>query len=477
MSNKKIEEIEVLGSTKEEDYTKPIEVVKKREKKDYEEEVSDMKKKRSSKKKKLKKGIIQKIFCIVSALFILGCFVFYGSRLIKYYKIYNPKDDTNITKKLSDSILKNSKVVTSGDGLYKVAGSYIYKGKDVNNYLQYSNLLWRILKIGNDGTVDLILEDTINVISFDRTSTDYLKSDINKYLNTVFIKNMNRDLLVKSSVCLDKVDDINSVTCNDTNVDNFVKLIDVNTFLNSKVEDSTFISDEDSSTIWTSSSNSDKVWAINGVGLSEVLPDEAYDLRPVVTLKNTNKLLSGKGTSEDPYKVDKKEKVSIGDYVELGEDKYIVYEIGDKTVKLQNANLYSVDMSAYSDTSIKFSLTDTTGIAYYLNNEYYNSLSYKDKLVKTKWYTGRYNGNYDTIYKDSVESYVGMLNVADLKFGDQYGYYLLTPVSNTKVYIYEQELEASSINVTRNIRPTISINKSILKNGKGTENNPYKVGE
>ncbi len=477
MSNKKIEEIEVLGSTKEEDYTKPIKVVSKREKENYEEALGINKKACSSKKRKLKKGVIQKIFCIISFLFILGCFVFYGSRLVKYYKIYNPKDDTNITKKLSDSIVKDSKVVTSGDGLYKVAGNYIYKGKDVNNYLKYSNLLWRILKIGNDGTVDLILENNINVLSFDKSSTDYLKSDINKYLNTIFIKNINRELLVKSSVCLDAVNDINHVTCEDTNVDNYVKLVDVNTFLNSKVDENTFISDDDTSNIWTSSSNKEKIWTINGVLLSEALSDEAYYVKPVVTLKNTNKLFSGKGTLTDPYVIDKKKEISIGDYVELGDDTYIAYEVGEKIVKLQNASMYDMELSAYSDSSAQFNLADTAGISYYLNNTYYNNLSYKDKLVKTKWYTGKYNGAYDTVYKDSVESYVGMLNVIDLKFGDDYGYYLLTPVSNTKVYIYERELKASAVNVTRNIKPTVAIYKNSIKSGKGTEKSPYKVGE
>ena len=44
------------------------------------------------KKCKIKRKIsIQKIFCIISILFIIGCFIFYGKRLIKYYKIYNPK--------------------------------------------------------------------------------------------------------------------------------------------------------------------------------------------------------------------------------------------------------------------------------------------------------------------------------------------------------------------------------------------------
>ena len=72
MEKKKIVEIEVLGSTKEEDYTKPIHVIEKRSNKDKTKDKSVDSKSTKKSKRKLKKGIIQKIFCIISALFILA---------------------------------------------------------------------------------------------------------------------------------------------------------------------------------------------------------------------------------------------------------------------------------------------------------------------------------------------------------------------------------------------------------------------
>ena len=42
--------------------------------------------KRDKKKKRLKKGLLfSVVFCFVSIVFILGCCVFYGTRLVKYY--------------------------------------------------------------------------------------------------------------------------------------------------------------------------------------------------------------------------------------------------------------------------------------------------------------------------------------------------------------------------------------------------------
>ena len=43
--------------------------------------------KKTGKKRRLKKGLIQTVFCLASLIFIIGCCIFYGSRLIKYYKM------------------------------------------------------------------------------------------------------------------------------------------------------------------------------------------------------------------------------------------------------------------------------------------------------------------------------------------------------------------------------------------------------
>ena len=50
---------------------------------------------------------------------ILGCFVFYGIRLVKYYKIYNPKLETGeVLENLASNIISTSQIVYEGDGLY-----------------------------------------------------------------------------------------------------------------------------------------------------------------------------------------------------------------------------------------------------------------------------------------------------------------------------------------------------------------------
>ena len=486
MKKEKVIEIDVLGETREQDYTKPIVVVaktrssrykeedQKKEDKNDKEEVKSMGKKK--KKRKLKKGIIQKSFWLISILFILGCCIFYGTRMIKYYRIYNPK--SSAAKTFGDSIVKGSSIVTNGSGLYKVSGNYIYKGSEANNYLKYSNLMWRIIEIYEDGSVSAILDENINVMSYDNKITSYVKSDINKYLNKVFIKNLNTKYLQNSIICLNQVEELNKYVCNETNKEDYkIKLVDVGEYLNSIADDTSYISNEDlENSIWTSSYNSEGIWNIEGVNVDKSAADEAYFVKPEVTFKSTVKLLSGKGTKDEPFVIDKKQEIAIGDYVNLDDDLYVVYEINDNIVKLQSIKTNLLKPYSYSNLTPKYSLDDYTGVANYLNNVVYYNMSYNDKLILTNWYSGNYNGLYEDVTKETVQSYIGLPNVLDLKFDSDYPYYLMTPVSDSKVYVYDKDLSASKTEMQRKLRITIAIDKGILKQGDGTKENPYKEG-
>ena len=75
-------------------------------------------------------------------------------------------------KLLADSILSSSSFVYEGEGLYNSNGIYIYKGENVNNYVLFSNMLFRIVKINSDKTIDIVLDDYINKLEFNDISID-----------------------------------------------------------------------------------------------------------------------------------------------------------------------------------------------------------------------------------------------------------------------------------------------------------------
>ena len=73
-------------------------------------------------KKRLK---IKNILILINILFLLGCCIFYGSRMIHYYRIENPKIED--VKTLVELVTLGKNLTDNGDGLYHENDIYYYK--------------------------------------------------------------------------------------------------------------------------------------------------------------------------------------------------------------------------------------------------------------------------------------------------------------------------------------------------------------
>ena len=82
---------------------------------------------------------------------------------------------------LADKIMEQG-VVTTGSGLYASTDTnsgkptYYYKGAVENNYVSFAGYTWRVIRINEDGTVRLIMEDGINntaYYAFNLTNNEY----------------------------------------------------------------------------------------------------------------------------------------------------------------------------------------------------------------------------------------------------------------------------------------------------------------
>lgn len=433
---------------------------------------------RVSKKRRIKKTkLMCFVFCVYSIVFLIFCLCFYGFRLVKYYKIYNPKSESGEKLELlSTHITQNNSVVYEGDGLYKEGGNYIFKGAEVNNYIMYSNLLWRIVKINNDGTMDIILDEPINDLKWNSKVTSYVKSDVHQYLNDIFLKVLNKDLLVPTTICTDTITDLKKVTCETSDKESYVKLISITDFLNSKT-DTTYINQEDS--LWTSDAAKDKIWYVGNVNISSDVPSESYRIKPVVTLKSALTLVGGDGKKSTPYKIEEdKKELAVGKYVSLGDDTWIIYQKDKETMNLISKELYNDGntMYAFSSYSNEFDPTQSKTLAYYLNNTYLNTLSYKDLLLEETWNTGLYVNSYKDTLKKTVKAKVGTYGVADLKFNHTLNnYFMLTPKENGITYTYGKKMSYYKVSRTTAIRPAIKIKTYKIKSGDGTSQSPYQL--
>ena len=412
----------------------------------------------------------EKILIISSLVFIIGCMIFYGSRLIKYYKIYNPKIEGESVELIMNAIVRNQPIVYEKDGLYRTSGMYIYKGENVDNYIRYSNMLWRIVKFNIDGSLDLVLDSNINMLKWNNDVVSFEKSDIYKYLNNYFYKLLDYDNLSNTVICTDEIDDLKNITCNNKITDSYVRLLSISEYLNSMADNKTYIND--SSNIWLSDRGSKTIWNINDKNLSSSKPSNMYYVKPVITLKNSTVLKGGTGKVDDPYIVGDS-KLGVGSYVKLNDDVWYIYDIKNDTYLLSLSKELD-GKKAFSKKSTKFDITDKTSLAYYLNNEYYESLAYKDILEENDWYNGSYD-SYNDVFSSTTKSYVGLLNVSDIKKEGLIDYYLMTASNNDKIYLYSDTLINSKPNLLRNVVPTIAIKNLKASNGAGTDTNPYEV--
>ena len=437
-------------------------------------------------KKVVKKRKIsyQKVFSFVSAGFIIGCCIFYGTRFLTLY-LENRKEEI----KLEDTL---SQVVKENNNLKEVNGDYYFQNDVDNNYLMYSNILWRIIKVNNDNTVKLISNDVLTYLSYGED--DYENSYMNMWLNktdddnTGILENLlntPNNYLTNDSICKDSISDTKHITCDEINDTDLIGTLSVFDYINAGGKDSYLNIDK---YFYLSTLDKDNnIWFVNDSGnVSSADGSDIYGIRPTITLKSNSKSIAGDGTIDNPYVID--ENYIFGSYVKLGEDIWRIYDIDGDNIKLSLNDYLKEDgeeiLYKYSTNGYYHNDTIKGSLAYYLNNTYLNNLSYKNNIINNKWSNGIYGSSNYYNYKDTlntkVDTKVTSLSVGDVILnGELSDYFLSTGVSKSSSLVYTVKgngtLYGKSSTSTSKIVPTISIDKNILTKGNGTINSPYEM--
>ncbi len=416
------------------------------------------KQKRRKRRKIIKAPRVQTCFSIISIIFIIGCFIFYGYRLIKYYRIYNPKSETGeVLQNLASAIINQSEIVYDSDGLYINNGNYIYKGENVNNYLLFQNMLFRIVKINADKTIDIVLDDYINKTSFSDKTLEYEKSSINSYLTANFVDLLDKSMLEKVSFCKNSINQISEVNCEIENSDLEVRLLGLSDILNSINNGKSYLV-KDFEHLWLYNHSDKEIWHTTGVSAALADVSEVYEVKPVLTLKNTAVLVSGNGEVNNPYQVSNNKDINIGTYLDINNDIYIVYEVGNDYYKIQSNNLlkekriFDTKTNDYANSSLKKYLEDT----------YLAKLSYQDLLKEVKF--------------SDIESKIGILSKDDLKFNDSLESYFISDKQDKNIGLYNSSVISSRVDTLRNVRIALGITKDLkIISGNGSKLAPFIV--
>lgn len=433
----------------------------------------------------------QKLFNTISIGFICACILFYGARFTSLY-IKNKKVEVENVNTLYKVVFNTN---YGKENFVDIGGNHYFKNEVDNNYVTYSNILWRIIRINADNSVTLISENPLVSLAY-KEEVNFKESYLNKWLNIteeeentgILEYNLNNPdkYLLKNETCLDVVDKLSNQLCKTTYTDKYLGLMSTSDYVNTGAETS-FINNNTKFYL-SNTTDTNKIWYItdtNKVSYSD--GTDLIGLRPVITVKGNINIVSGNGTLNSPYTFES-EKGMFGAYVKLGEDTWRIYQVNEDTINLVSNNLLELNNEAmeriYTNKGYSYNSNKWNTLAYYLNNTYLNSLSYKDKIELNNWANGYYgadnNYNYKEALTDTKEAYVGLLNITNIRLNNELkNYFLMTGSTKNGSLIYlasnNGTIYSTSSDEKNYVLPTITIKKELLTKGEGTIDSPLEM--
>ena len=152
-------------------------------------------------------------------------------------------------------------------------------------------------------------------------------------------------------------------------------------------------------------------------------------------------------------------------------------------IRSKQCNIILLEKERYRE-SRKSSQQRTNDIGYYLNNEYYETISNEDYILDTEFFIGTYENNneysYLNTYANSITGKVGLYKIGDFFISDDNDIYTLTPSNYSSKVVYTIKNNRFFIDFVTSeykIKPVLSLDGTIfILKGDGTKNNPYEIG-
>lgn len=407
----------------------------------------------------------QNIFCLCSFLFLVSLVILYSYRFFHYRALANPKSSTKTEVKIDLYHVITSLTGNYYETLKKQEETYYFYGNEVSNYLYYSGNLWRIISLKED---KITLISNIPITS--RTlNTTYSNSQIDKWLNEEYYSLLNKDFLMKTSTCINPLENEKD-SCSNT-YEQYITLPSIydyeqtggsNSFMNNGYY--MYFSNE-----------GNNYYYMDSFGLiHEENTLLHFGIKPMITIQNKT-ILKGNGTKESPFQIEEAKTnlkdVSVGSYI-----RYSGYTW--RVLENTNAIKMALQQTITTQEVIGDSYSKNSTIGSYLNGSFYNSLENKEFLLLGLWYTGNYDGEIEKIKEEECISYIGLNQIDDLYIHDVENYVMInTPTLNEFVYVIKEDgfLYKSDIHQEYGIRPVLHIRNDLNLTGEGTKENPYEI--
>lgn len=443
---------------------------------------------------------ITPVLVLLNILIIIIICVFYLFRLIKYYRLeHNTKPGESIS--LVNEVIKKQSYLdlTKGLVLDEKTNVYTYIGNINDNYVSYSGMLFRIMSIDEKKNIKLVSEDILTYM-YSGLENGYDKSFVVKWLNMSDQKNSGifenilydkDNTLVKSNICVDVIDDLNNITCENINSDFNIGMLSLNDYKVAGGKNS-YLNNGKSYYLSSLNSNNENYYMLDSgeIALNQS-NSKVTGVRAVITISGDKILLDGDGTKNFPYvienhEVSKLNQAYVGQYVSIGKDTFKIVDIKDDKVKVA---MVGVLKNEDENFSIEFSKTTNTYskdtiVGKYLNNDYYNSIEDKDFIVEGEFPVGSIvlsDLDYSKVYSNISNANIGMLTFADMFVHEYTNIFTLSKgleANNFVNVINEAGHVYSDYNYNKyNVRPAMYLKGDLnIISGIGSEHGPYQLG-
>ncbi len=434
-----------------------------------------------------------------------------GEYTVRYTAFDKMQNRTDVTRTVN--VIRNIK----DEVIAKTDESNAYKGAGVSNYLLFSGMLWRIVKVNDDGTIKLILDDNAANLLYRQDGETFEGSNVAKWLNDYFYPTLrNTDTYVKSDStwCESTIGDPQAApsTCENYTSGMPVGMLTIREFLDTIDSEATTYFNTNIS-FWLLDHQDDTTgYAFYNQRQGRILPMDNQDyvgVRPVINLKTDNSfIISGDGSADSPYKLndyqygrdnDMLKDRYIGEYINYSgqyfriigfDENQNIKVISAGPIRNSSTNLDLVAGYDNYDEVLKFDPSIEGNLGYKLNYElgdYINgSLLVEHEFERSYYDTTK---NYSDLDKDKFTSMLSIPNSYDLFSGSNnnvefigYNYSFIDVVNQNGHFLMVNTANGQVFDVLGKLFPTNSLKivayiskDARLAGGRGTATNPYYI--
>lgn len=417
--------------------------------------------------------------------------------------------------------LKNKSTVTRKVKVVKTLISMIkkdlgeaknYTGNPKNNYVRLSNMYFRVMGIDSSNNVILVADEDVANVNF---------SKLEKWLDEVYIEHFTdeaKKLLVKSKFCNMKIaeDNLDIKECSSYTDKRYAyvpSVIDINNVKEEKTGGS-FL--KPSTMSWTGNGNDGKTAYLTrnvfygkeyGKDFMAYDINENYGVRPKIVIKGNTLIISGDGTSNDPYSFGETTKAKggtrlntryPGEYIVNDDYLFRIIEVEDDgtTKVISDSSIGTIKDRVQTGSNIDggkitYDVRDKKSYGYFINNQaskyidvsLFTAHEVEAPVYKNKIVYGEEKKVNKFKLKISPPNMYDMFSAASMgKKGTSRSYWLINTTENNnrisgaitdigvpvndKIY----EINTFGVRIVGYVKSNV-----VISNGDGTYNSPYKL--